>query len=308
MVQYRRCYPTNGAKEYWKLQPSRDGDDATIRKALSARGVYERTSDARLRNLDSRLQRSLLVYESCSLEELKNFCLNRGLHAGRLSEARTESHAKRNLVSRLEAADEGAKFEYFLDLPAELRVRIHEFYLSHLRSKTKELFPGREYGPYTQPPLSVVSRLVRKEVLPEFYKVFDLRLQIFTTVHRDETIATELEYGQNVMARAPLEALDHLPVLEMEGKSLSMVGPAEISWKIKLELHEGKYKVEVEEATRPLFRVKIYANQDPARVQQVIECRVEDFVTQRKAADGKIRLRAQDVAAIEALFKPIAEK
>lgn len=307
MVQNHLFYTIDRAKDYWKLRPFRDGNDAVVRKALSARGIKGVTSDDRLRKLDSRLQRGLLVYESCSLEELKNFFLNRGVHAGRLSEARSESHAKRNLISRLEAADEDAEFEYFLDLPAELRVRIYECYLSQLRSTTKKHFPGHGYGPYTQPPLSTVSRLVRKEVLPEFYKVFDLEIEILMTIDRGEVLAPKLDSAQNFMTRAPQETLSHLPVLRMAGVSLSTGGPAEISWRIKLELHEGNFKVEIEEATKELFREKIYAKQEPARVQQVIEGRVEEFVVQRKNANGKIQLHAQDVAAIEALFKPITE-
>ncbi|KXS98681.1 hypothetical protein AC578_1263 [Pseudocercospora eumusae] len=127
MVQTReftRAQPT----VYWKLIEARSKGEAC--QLLDIKGVkYPKSiSAARAKHLYLRAQRHLLVYEKCSVEELRKFCTARHIPV-QTANSRSKGQSAKLLVARLEEADESMTLEKFLDLPPELRVlSLPEFY------------------------------------------------------------------------------------------------------------------------------------------------------------------------------------
>lgn len=102
-------------------------------------------------------ERGLLRYESCSLDELLRFMKDR-----HIPELYTGDHLTKAIaVIVLGRADEEAQYTLFLDLPAELRLRIYEIHLQDVASNVS--------ASVHQPPVTLVSRSLRSESLPVFY-------------------------------------------------------------------------------------------------------------------------------------------
>lgn len=144
--------------EYWKIRPSDVYSGDKLKSDMKERG-FKGLSSARKKRLlqaTSRMNRGLLSYDGCLPRELKSFCVQRRL----LLAAELMNLRKRELVNVLERADDEARFPRFLDLPPELREWIYKLYF---RSLPKLEEP-------TQPPISTISRLIRIESLPNFYK------------------------------------------------------------------------------------------------------------------------------------------
>lgn len=103
-----------------------------------------------------RFERGLLAYDLSSKSELQIFVRDRGLQ-----DTIPATALKHKIIKRLEAADDTATFDRFLDLPPELPVMVYEF---HFES----------FGPIDiaeQPPITMVSKDIRRESLPLFYQV-----------------------------------------------------------------------------------------------------------------------------------------
>lgn len=103
--------------------------------------------------LCKRLARGLLPYEKFDKLDLQAFAAAHGITPAK-------SKTKKGLVRALEQGDDTAVFDRLLDLSGELRNRIYGMYL--------EEFDFSDITP-SQPPLALVSRQVRAEVLPLFY-------------------------------------------------------------------------------------------------------------------------------------------
>lgn len=103
------------------------------------------------------------------MEELRKFCTQRKLS---LPE---DQNDKTLLTNVLEETDENPRFELFSDLAAELRVRIYEVHFL-------DFCYGRQFASLVfcepDPPITKVSRLLRKEALPVFHDVAPLSLPI----------------------------------------------------------------------------------------------------------------------------------
>ena len=94
-----------------------------------------------------------MSYGYCSVDELRKFHLDRGF-------GKADRLGHRQLVKKLETADDNIVFSKMVDLPAEPRCRIYDFYVA--------AFPARLRCP-AQPPLAMTCKLLRQEVLPVFY-------------------------------------------------------------------------------------------------------------------------------------------
>lgn len=142
--------------DYWKLSPpgSRKGKDFKAALAEAQYHHLQSASKSRLIELYSRAQRGLTSYEACSKETLKTFCARRGLQISKPKSKKGE------LIQLLEKADDDQTFVRFMDLPPELRVHIYEL---SFKSFGRLDYPA-------QPPITQVSRLLREESLPVFYK------------------------------------------------------------------------------------------------------------------------------------------
>lgn len=109
----------------------------------------------RLRALYVRRQRGLLSFEGIPLEELTHYATLRGI----VVDPKATSPV---VKAQLERADNEATFDRFNDFPPEIRQIIFQYYFEWLQSNTWAL---RKY----QPPITMVSRVVRQESLPLFY-------------------------------------------------------------------------------------------------------------------------------------------
>lgn len=79
----------------------------------------------RLRELFVRHQRGLLSYEGLTVGELRLFVVQRGLSSTTAAKATAAT-----LKARLEQADEDATFNWFTELPPEIRQQVFEQYFA----------------------------------------------------------------------------------------------------------------------------------------------------------------------------------
>ncbi|KXT16648.1 hypothetical protein AC579_8053 [Pseudocercospora musae] len=134
-------------------------------------------------NRDLLLQRGLLDYHKCSDDELERFYQQRELatHHGNV-----DGVDRDQLVARLQHADNHVTFDKFLALRAELRVEIYEHHIKSL--PTTNVVSNKEFEQFQRPrfvaefnsrprptvrelpPITKVSRLMRKECLPVWYQ------------------------------------------------------------------------------------------------------------------------------------------
>ena len=161
MLQYR--YPwTHPSHDYWKLTSRQDISVRGYKERLNAAKYYYAKSATRLRLADmlARCERGLLSYDKFDKAELRTFCVQRGLEAGRSLEK------KNDVLDLLESEDEENTFDRFLDLPPEIRNQICSLYFSTFE-------PLRR--PYP-PPVTYVSRQLRQETLLLFFQTctFDI--------------------------------------------------------------------------------------------------------------------------------------
>jgi hypothetical protein len=77
------------------------------------------------------LERFALDYSSCTIEELRQFCLDR------LGSAPVRDASKEDIIHHLHQADKEAQFPRFTELPAELRNRVYQELLMVERSRYK---------------------------------------------------------------------------------------------------------------------------------------------------------------------------
>ncbi|KAF7186682.1 hypothetical protein HII31_11914 [Pseudocercospora fuligena] len=153
------------------------------------------TSEDRIKAQHHRIQRGLLLYETCSSEELRVFCQQRGIHFPPRSH-RIARRARDELIGLLEAADENNTFHRYIDLPPELGLLVIEAYMSFVP------------GPYIDdkpPPICGVSRNVRHEALNIFYQNYRLDLTFDL-----RTVPPDLD----VQLRFAME--EELPISEIE--------------------------------------------------------------------------------------------
>jgi hypothetical protein len=146
-----------GRDEYWKIDNYDRCTKAELGQILQERGGYFLRSwtKSTLVKAVTRSTRGLLRYEGYQISELRSFCRQRKLAVPNLWRAR-----KMQLVEALEQADEVMKFQKLFDLPPELRVLIYTTYFDSLPKLEEPI----------QPPVCKVSRIIRQESLPIFFK------------------------------------------------------------------------------------------------------------------------------------------
>ena len=142
---------------YWRLRDRSPATKDTLRKILQREGYDLKKSQtwSELFTLTQRVDLGYLCYDACLLDELKKFAVDRSLMEAK------KAPTKRWLVNTLMHADEHRTFFAFLELPAELRKRVYELYVS--------AFQDQELYMPTQPPLARTCSLLRREALPVFY-------------------------------------------------------------------------------------------------------------------------------------------
>jgi hypothetical protein len=113
--------------------------------------------------------RRWIWHDHCSDDELRTFVGDQGLLSRLRPDTRLYSKHRATLIRTLETLDEDPILEQFLDLPAELRVRVYEWYIAAF-SSTLRL-------PSTLQLLRTCG-LCRQEVLPVFYANAEFELHI----------------------------------------------------------------------------------------------------------------------------------
>lgn len=151
---------------------------------------------------------------------------------------RTIEHTR--LVETLEKDDDEPSFHKVMDLPAELRVRIYEFYI--------EDFPIALYKP-TQPPLATISRHIRNEFLPVFYKrhEFVLKMRLITkkgcrlqwTPHTDCFIKSLHPHHLAMIRKINIEVHKPLPTLPW-GTEVKLL------YNFRIQLGDAKHRCSAE--------------------------------------------------------------
>lgn len=235
--------------DYWKLPTHRfpfivrGEKEHPARKALLERGVFapHKATLGRLLKLLERSDRNLLYYGSCSIEELQLFVKARGAQYPKRNRTRQET-----LIALLEKIDDNARFEKMLDLPAELRVYIYEFYFAGLSHGTG-LVPVRP-----QPPLMMVCRLLRREASDIFPTVCTLNPHFYgfnAILKPPPELRKELAFTHGSNLPATINRFKKWHIHLSRGK-LSMV-LASIIIHFPTSLSQGKSSVDVRLATGP---------------------------------------------------------
>lgn len=148
--------------QYWQWE----GDNNTsLLEVVQARGyqIPQLTPVWRLHKLNKR-HGKLPCYDRCTDEELEMYIRDRRLLI-RTTESKPKARPKPNqgrldMIVTLYDADDHPKFSRFLQLPPEIRLYVHEYYVAG--------FAGVLSTP-TQPPLARLCRTLREELLPVFY-------------------------------------------------------------------------------------------------------------------------------------------
>ena len=160
---------TNDEDAYWKLKFHGHATIKDLQAMLVERNFYCQKSITKDQAIEflHRLERGLISYWGCSSQELQRFVKDRRLTT--ISSGKRSNLSKRDYVHALEDADDARKFPKFMELAAELRVRIYNM-----------LFEGMDMskGP-RQPPLTQISRQVRQEALSVFYSLSTFIINIW---------------------------------------------------------------------------------------------------------------------------------
>lgn len=197
MVQFKRpltpseCeYGISRSNTYWMLGTTLRQTAHGMRQTLEEGGYKSRknASKAVLASSLGRLERGLLCYEKCNVDQLPSFCESRGL----MSKAMTVL----GLARRLEKADDDSTFPRFLELPPEIRNLIYECHFA-----AYEAINHKHY----QPPITLASRQMRGESLPLFYKcaTFEWHFTAYNRHGRDPRF-TPASRGLTMMPAAKL--------------------------------------------------------------------------------------------------------
>ncbi|KAK3722730.1 hypothetical protein LTR37_002301 [Vermiconidia calcicola] len=159
-----------GCDTYWRS----DTDDtlATYKQYTKAalksefekegKNIKKSITKAQLLEMKQRLDKGLVIYAACSVEELRGFHEVRGI-----STSDNKCSTRPSLTTKLMAADLSPIFDRLFALPAELRVRTYEYYTGS--------FPKRLRTP-AAPPLARTCKQLKAEVLPMFYSTLTIEL------------------------------------------------------------------------------------------------------------------------------------
>lgn len=256
------------AEHWWKLKERKLGRTRSRRSCTEWKILREKNfafkrdaNSEELARLCRRAERGMMSYYGRPVAELRQFCKQRGLRG-------TQDKKKGELVVLLEDADEEAQFPRFLELPPEIRVLVYEFSFDLCASPPYHDFNFRERAAELHPPpVTMVSRLLRKESLPIFYSSAVLKIEIQHRNSDTPSVASKPGADKCALSRQTLEifgpvgntALGHARKVELTVRSshvdpttLSRVRRSEI-WEIKLP--EASVKCQITEHGPPFGRL-----------------------------------------------------
>lgn len=158
---------------YWPLNENY-GSITKMRAKVKNLGYIMDTKEVEKPHLIKLLHRDtrgLLCYDKCSNKELQTFATARNLTCY-LGPNKSDQMTKllRDLtIQTLLEEDDNLQFKKLLDLPAELRAYIYNYYCAGFADTL--LLP-------TKPPLARICRQIRQEMLPVFYSTHDFVIEL----------------------------------------------------------------------------------------------------------------------------------
>ena len=175
----------NKHDDYWKIQ-EHEGLTAKQMKAELDRRNYIVTSTASKAGYREHLRRSdkgCISFDQFTNDELRQLIHARDIrHQGKCDSRRT-------LIRILKQADDNPKFHRFRSLPPEIRNTIYEMYNAE--------FTEPIYAP-TQPPLTKVCRLIRRESLQMFYNTCTFKIA-FDLALTDSRASAQLQVSNRLL-------------------------------------------------------------------------------------------------------------
>lgn len=129
-------------------------------------------------------------YDSCTDDEVRTFAIDRGLAPANAKLSR------RTLIKRLRDKDMSPSFSRFIDLPPEIRTIVYELYMSD--------FTGKSLSCPTSTPITRVSRMLRSESLPLFYRTATFMFSFQTGVDGAAVIDSRHGIFLDALAKANL--------------------------------------------------------------------------------------------------------
>ncbi|CAK3867272.1 Hypothetical predicted protein [Lecanosticta acicola] len=307
MVQFLKAHPkATSAENYWMPEEIHDRGRTSIGNFVQCSALHNHglrfphhAPPARLEKMFERGQRGLLIYDNCDTWELRGFCVTRLLVVARLAHRNREE-----LIAFLENEDEKAEFQYvwtsklcqsmdltssslFEDLLPELRIQIYAHYTKSLE---REHYGSPRNRIAAEPPITKVSRLLRREALPVFYNVFEFAVAVPNLL--DDTKDAAALFFE----RAPVSVMERIGKLRVHG---FVVRPGH-DYKVypfKFKLGDGQDALRVKQIDAK------YVEEWPSHVQEKMQVRVQDLDIQGK--EDNLRLQRGDLDKLLAISRNI---
>ena len=280
-------YGRSERNQYWKLDSGIALSTDSLRKHLSNNNftALKQTTKPCLRELYIRSQRGLLSYEGLPLRELRRFTAQRALP----DSTKTALNSTKALKGLLEKADDDATFGHFTELPPELRQIILLHYFHSL--------VVREVCYKQQPPITLVSRNLRKESLPLFYECCKFTIDAVADL---ETVPCKLvpdirrpPFIQNTT----IENFAHIKSLRLRFRNLRA--------HIQIDLHNNN---------NPVVSANIYGFRWPVWFDETIQAGNRRFLSELRkltmsvvAREGPLKLRVSDIDEMCEMARQIIE-
>lgn len=251
--------------------------------------IQSEAYDLHIQLLMNRLEKGLMTYDACSYEELLKYCVQRHIPVTQ-SGIRKTNESKRELMAALLDADEEHAFHRFTELPSELRNLIYGFSFEYFDS-------SRNHGAARPPPpIAQVSRLLRSETLPLFYK--------------DEHFIADFEKGSNLgieqsKANEFVKIAPELFALIRNFMFDLDLNVCWSSWTVQLDLRGAGYEITFREGNEP----EIDVPDDPVlrRVDGKLR-KIIEIVAGRVGENERMELRPTDWHTLRKLFEKAQEE
>ena len=157
---------------YWRLDDHTQQNKCSMRDKIHALGysnVKDRLTKKDLSTYLERQDKGLLCYEKCSNDEIRAFANARDILCWVGDDDLALPDQRSLTIDALMEDDGDPRFSKFLDLPAELRQRIYEYYDAEFEDIL--VYP-------TKPPLAQTCHQLYQEVLPVFYSKHEFAIDV----------------------------------------------------------------------------------------------------------------------------------
>ncbi|KAF7185340.1 hypothetical protein HII31_13319 [Pseudocercospora fuligena] len=233
---------------YWYIHVPHSGRDVKADLDTWGRDHLQSHNKEKLWDIHCRRQRGLLNYSKYDVEELRGFCTNRGLKLPKAGKNKRQN--KNLLIKHLDAADDDATFDKFLDLPPELRVIMFEWHFRDIAPSDRENYYLAETIIRAQPPIARTSPLIRKEALDVWYKMVTYKFYPRSGFY-------EAEFDFFLSPRTFLKRIKNLEIIlrsmvEVGQEDAASYFDGEIHWKLSVVDGKARLALHEEGSLRPL--------------------------------------------------------